>query len=173
MEQHESGISRIFKPKSSMGWLSLLFLGVILAGIAILVIWKVGWNSPTSLVILAVFAAAILALITLALFFPAMNYEIRGRTIYLRYGPVLRYEIPINEIRSIRKTDLPLSIMSSFRFPGIALFNIPTSTEGDIKMCSTASVHQILIIETKNDKFGLTPENEEAFITSIQAKMPR
>ena len=91
--------------------------------------------------------------------------------ITLRYGPVLRYHIPLDTIHTIRRRNLSLTIWSSIRFPGIALFGIPYADVGSVKMCATAALNHILLIETETEKYGLTPANEEAFLTAVRAQM--
>jgi hypothetical protein len=64
-----------------------------------------------------------------------------------------------------------MTIWSSIRFPGIALFGVPYADVGSVKMCATAALNNILLIETETEKFGLTPKDEEAFLTAVRAQM--
>ena len=100
-----------------------------------------------------------------------MRYELDQHQLTLRYGPVIKYRIPLNEIRSIRRRNLSMTIWSTVRFPGIALFTVPYADVGNVKMCATAALNNILLIETGKEKYGLTPADEEAFVTAIRAQM--
>jgi hypothetical protein len=66
---------------------------------------------------------------------------------------------------------LSLTIWSTIRFPGIALFKVPYADVGNVKMCATAALNNILLIETEKDKYGLTPADEEPFVSAIQSQM--
>jgi hypothetical protein len=100
-----------------------------------------------------------------------MRYELDQDQLTLRYGPVLTYRILLKEIRTIRRRNLGLTIWSTIRFPGIALFTVPYADVGNVKMCATAALNNILLIETEKEKYGLTPANEEAFVAALQSQM--
>jgi hypothetical protein len=112
-----------------------------------------------------------LAFLLLACFFRSMRYELDARRLTLRYGPLLTYRIPLDEIRSIRRRNLGMTIWSSIRFPGIALYTIPYADVGNVKMCATSALDKILLIETGKTKYGLTPADEETFIAALRAQM--
>jgi hypothetical protein len=80
---------------------------------------------------------------------------------------LLRYTIDVREIKSIRRRDLGYSMVSSFRFPGLALFSVPYPELGRVKMCATAASNGILVIETASAKYGLTPANEADFVAEL------
>jgi len=105
-----------------------------------------------------------LGFLLIAACFPAMRYEMDGNRLTLTYGPLLRYTIDIDQIKSIRRRDLGMSIVSSFRFPGLAIFSVPYPEIGSVRMCATAASTGILLIETGSTKYGLTPANEEEFV---------
>ncbi|RPI88794.1 MAG: hypothetical protein EHM40_22100 [Chloroflexi bacterium] len=107
----------------------------------------------------------------LALWFPTMHYELDQHQLTLRYGPVLTYRIPLAEIRTIRRRNLSLTIWSTIRFPGIALFQVPYADVGSVKMCATAALNNILLIETEKEKFGLTPADEAGFVAALMTQM--
>jgi hypothetical protein len=102
-----------------------------------------------------------LIFLLITVFFPTMRYEIEGNNLILTYGPLLRYTIDIGHIKSIRRRDLKISPLSSFRFPGLAIFGVPYLEIGTVKMCATAAGTGILLIETDTTKYGLTPANEQ------------
>ena len=100
-----------------------------------------------------------------------MRYELHQDGLTLRYGPVLTYRIPLEEIRTIRRRNLSLTIWSTVRFPGIALFKVPYADVGNVKMCATAALNNILLIETEKEKYGLTPADADQFVASVRARM--
>jgi hypothetical protein len=38
-------------------------------------------------------------------------------------------------------------------------------------MCATGALKNILLIETRKEKYGLTPADEEAFVAAVRAGM--
>ena len=100
-----------------------------------------------------------------------MRYEIDGTSLILTYGPLIRYVIDLEKVKSIKRRDLGFVIVSSFRFPGLALFSIPYPEVGSVKMCTTAANSGIIIIETDTEKYGLTPAGEKEFVAELQKRM--
>jgi len=167
----------VFKPRRSNGWLWLVTIALFTIGIGIVSALPlftgpvdkllIGILMPTLLLMLALGAP----FLVLAAWFPTLRYELDAHTLTLRYGPVLTYRIPLDEIQTIRKRNLSISLWSSMRFPGIALFTVPYTDVGNVKMCATAAATGILLIETVKDKYGVTPADEEGFIAALQARM--
>ena len=58
-----------------------------------------------------------LPFLALAIWFPTMRYELDVDALTLRYGPVLTYQIPLNEVQSVERRDLRISIWSSGVWP--------------------------------------------------------
>ena len=102
-----------------------------------------------------------------------MRYELRSTELVLRYGPVLAYRIPLGDIRGIRRRNLGLTIWSSVRFPGVALFTVPYADMGNVRMCATAAINNVLLIETPKRKYGITPADEEVFVRALREQMDR
>ena len=100
-----------------------------------------------------------------------MRNELDDEALTLRYGPVLTYRIPLKEIHGMRRRNLSITLWSSMRFPGLALFTVPYSDVGSVKMCATASTDRILLIETDSGLYGITPADEEGFVAAAQARM--
>lgn len=92
------------------------------------------------------------------IWFPTMRYELDQKQLTLHYGPVLTYRIPLREIRTIRSRNLSLTVWSTIRFPGIALFTVPYADVGNVKICATAALNDILLIET--DKTTRKPKDD-------------
>ena len=162
---------KIFRPRPSYGWAWLVFMAVIISVVAIAPAMAMGIASSSVILTVIICSVVALAFLALAFWFPTMRYELDQNQLTLRYGPVLNYRIPLREIRTIRRRNLSLTIWSTIRFPGIALFTVPYADVGNIKMCATAALNNILLIETDKEKFGLTPADEAAFVAALQAQM--
>jgi hypothetical protein len=162
--------NKIFKPRPSAGWIWVGALGSILLAIGLWMIITYGVLGPHIVAILISIPLG-LVLLLLAICFPAMRYEIAGTRLTLRYGPLLRYSINIAQIKSIRRRDLKISPVSSFRFPGLAVFSVPYPEIGTVRMCATAASTGILLIETGSAKYGLTPANEAEFVAELRERM--
>jgi hypothetical protein len=161
---------KIFKPRPSTGrmWVGVIGLAVLATGVSFVL--SSGFSGPSWLMILLTVPIG-LGFLLIAAFFPAMRYEIDGNRVILTYGPLLRYTINIKQIKSIRRRNLGFSPVSSFRFPGLAIFRVPYPENGSVKMCATAASSGILLIETDNEKYGLTPADEKEFVAEIQKRM--
>lgn len=164
----------VFRPRRSYGWLWLVGIGLVIIGLAALMLLVVSPGEEGYIAVLVTFvltAAMGLPFLVLAVWFPTMRYELSAETLTLRYGPVLTYRIPLDEIETIRRRNLSISLWSSVRFPGFALFTVPYSDVGNVKMCATAAADRVLLIETGEEKYGVTPADEEAFVAALQARM--
>jgi len=161
---------KIFKPRASTGWVWVGAVGLVLLGTGLNLIVTSGFSGPFLLTILLTVPIGI-GFLLVAAFFPAMRYEIEGTHLTLTYGPLLRYVIDIPKITSIRRRDLRINLLSSFRFPGLALFSAPYLEIGSVRMCATAASTGILLIETGSTKYGLTPADEEQFVAELRERM--
>lgn len=162
---------KLFRPRTSYGWLWLVLMALIIIAVAIAPVMAMGLSSSSTVLTLIICIPVALAFLALAFWFPTMRYELDRDQLTLLYGPVLHYRIPLREIRTIRRRNLSLTIWSTIRFPGIALFTVPYADVGNVKMCATAALNNILLIETEKEKFGLTPADEETFVAALQAQM--
>jgi len=160
-----------FKPRPSTGQLSLLLMAGIILALGVAPVLAAEVFSTSALITLIILSPVAFAFLILAVWFPTMRYELDPDQVILRYGPVLTYRIPYREIRTIRRRNLSMTIWSTIRFPGIALFKVPYADAGDVKMCATAALNNILLIETATGKFGLTPADEDAFVAAVRARM--
>ena len=161
---------KIFKPRPSTGWIWVGLLGLIPLAIGTAVMVTQGLSGPFLIMILITISIGTMFLLV-AIFFPTMRYELEGSRLTLRYGPVLRYTIDLRQIKSIRSRDLQISPVSSFRFPGLAIFTVLYPEVGLVKMCATAASHGILLIETASAKYGLTPADEQGFVAELRNRM--
>mgnify|MGYP003590176384 CR=1 FL=1 len=100
-----------------------------------------------------------------------MRYKLKDDGLYLICGP-MHSKIDYNTIEKIEKTDLPFDVISSVRIPGYALFNIPYSYRGKIRMYFTVALKNILLIKTNDGKqYGITPKDEEKFLEELNARI--
>ena len=162
--------NKVFRPRPSTGWVWAGAIAIVLLTSGLSMLVTSGLSGPFMITILLTIPLGLVFLL-ITIFFPAMRYEIEGRNLILSYGPLLRYTIDIGQIKSIRRRDLGLSLLSSFRFPGLAIFGVPYREIGTVKMCATAAGTDILLIETESTKYGLTPEDEEEFVKELRTRM--
>lgn len=163
---------KVYKPRPSTGWAWVGVLGLILLGTGLSLIIQSGFTGPFMVTILISIPIGIVFLI-IAVCFPSMRYEIDGASLILTYGPLLRYVIDLKQVKSIKRRDMGIAIVSSFRFPGLALFSVPYPEVGRVKMCATAASSGILLIETESEKYGLTPADEKDFVAELQKRMEK
>lgn len=162
--------NKVFKPRPSTGWIWVGLLGLVLLAAGVYMMITSGFSGPLVITILLTVPLGLVFLL-IAAFFPTMRYEIEGKRLILSYGPLLRYNIDIGQIKTIRRRDLKISPLSSLRFPGLAIFAVPYLEIGTVKMCATAASTGILLIETGSTKYGLTPADEEGFVAALRQRM--
>jgi len=163
--------TRTFQPRPSNGWAWLILMALLIITLAIAPAMAIGMSSRNGILTLIICIPIAITFLILAFWFPNMRYELDQDQLTLRYGPVIKYRIPLRAIRSIRRRNLSMTIWSTVRFPGIALFTVPYADVGNVKMCATAALNNILLIETEKEKYGLTPADEEAFVAALRAQM--
>ncbi len=171
MEKPHDTLIKTFRPRPSYGWFWLVLTAAMIIAVAVAPALAIGISSNTALLTLIICVPITLAFLLLAFWFPTMRYELEAGQVTLRYGPVLKYRIPLSQIQTIRRKNLSLTIWSSIRFPGIALFQVPYADIGNVNMCATAALNNILLVETAKAKYGLTPADEEAFLAALRAQM--
>ena len=166
------GTKLVFRPRHSYGWAWLIAIAILALMTMVPAIQMSGQAAllPVLLTI-GIQGAVALGGFVLAFWFPTMRYELGDQSLTLRYGSILEYHISFDQIKSIRRRNLGLTLWSSIRFPGIALFTVPTSDAGDVKMCATAAMKGILLIETTTAKYGITPIDEAGFVAAIRARI--
>ncbi len=160
-----------FQPRPSSGRFWLVLMAVILIAIGIAPALSLGLTSSNAVITLIILIPVASAFLILAFWFPTMRYELDPNHLTLRYGPVLTYRIPLDKIQTIRRRNLSLTIWSTLRFPGIALFTVPYADVGSVRMCATSALNNILLIETEKEIYGLTPADVDQFLAAIQTKM--
>jgi hypothetical protein len=167
------GAALTFKPRPSHGWAWLAALSVLTL---MLTVWPAivsAGQMPVPLLVLTLGLGLGIGIpgLVLTVWFPTMRYELDDQMLTLHYGPVLHYRIPLARIQCVRRRNLSISLWSSMRLPGLALFTVPYSDVGQVKMCATAAADRILLIETDDARYGLTPADEEGFVVALLARM--
>jgi hypothetical protein len=166
----------IFTPRPSRGWVSLVVMALVFVGAgALLVSGSGGVEAMNGMLGAIVVVCGLFALLfmSLAVWFPTMYYELTDDTLAMHYGPLLHYHIPLRNVLTVGRRDLRMSLWSSMRLPGIALFGVPYRGLGRVHMCATAAVRGILLIETARAKYGLTPADENEFMAEMEARRRR
>jgi hypothetical protein len=167
MRRFDMTLKQVFKPRRSTGWVWVTVIGLVLLAVGLGLFFSTGTSGPFLITILLTCIIG-LGFLAIAIFFPSMRYEIGDTCLTLTYGPMLRYSINFKEIKSIHRRDLGFGAVSSFRFPGLALFKVPYPEVGTVNMCATASGNGILLIETSSTKYGITPTDEEEFVAELR-----
>jgi len=163
----------VYRPRPSRGWLSLLLLALVLLFCSLpatigAFAGEVPW--PVGLLTGAIGLGLGVPFLALAFWFPTMHYELDAEALALRYGPVLAYRIPLDKIRTVKRQNLRLSLWSSVRLPGVALFSVPYRGLGQVKMCASAAARDILLIDTADGLYGLTPADEWGLVAAIESR---
>jgi hypothetical protein len=109
-----------------------------------------------------------------ALFFavilPTMKYVVTESQVILSCGP-FRWQIPICDIQKVVEKNVGwLPISEGWKLPGYALFKIDCADVGTVRMCATSLTRRILLIQTADDLWGITPTDPEGFVTALHRK---
>jgi hypothetical protein len=164
-----------FKARPSNGWLWVLLIiaPVILPVVGVL--FFIGDEIPLGILIFNLATALVFGIpfVLFAAWFPTMRYTLGEDALILRYGPVLNYRIPYASIKRVRSRNLQISMWSSMRVPGLALYTVPYIDVGNVKMCSTSASRNVLLIETEKEKYGITPADEQAFVAALTERLGR
>lgn len=161
-----------FHPRASSGRRWTGGLGVTL-GVLFLVALVAAWgNMPVFVWIpFAIFGIVVTGpLLALAWYFPSMRYWLGPDELVLSYGPLLNDRIPLDQIKSIRRRTLRLTPISSFRFPGLALFYVDYMGMGRVRMCASSATREILLIDIGERRYGLTPGDQVELVRAIRER---
>ncbi len=156
-----------FQPRPSSGRFWLVLMAVILIAIGIAPALSLGLTSSNAVFTLIILVTVASAFLILAFWFPTVRYELDQDQLILRYGPVLTHRIPLDKIQTIRCRNLSLTIWSTLRFSGITLFTVPYADMGNVRMCATSALNNILLIETEKEKHGLTTADVKPFLAAF------
>jgi len=104
---------------------------------------------------------------------PSMKYTVTPSEVIPSCGP-FRWRIPISEIRSIVERNLSwLPWAEGWKIPGYALFTIRYGDVGTVRMCATSMTRRVLVIETDQGLWGITPQDEKGFIAAVESRRRR
>lgn len=158
----------VYRARPSWGWASLATLGCVtlVAGAWMLKLW-VETGSAVALVSAFIPLGIAIPFLLFLAWFPSIRYELTPDKLVLRYGP-FRYAVQVAAIKRVRKRDLAVSLLSSVRLPGFAMFTVPYLDEGNVRMCATAAAKGIVLLETDKWKYGITPADEAGFLAELR-----
>ncbi len=163
----------VYPARSSWGWVWLLATALLLLGLTVGLTIPIWEQTPAGIraLNLAIGLGFGLPCLVLAAWARAIHYILDENGLTLRCGPLTLYRIPLRQIRSIVRRNLSITLWSSLRLPGLALFGVPYADVGIVRMCATAAAERILLIETDKAKYGITPADEEGFVAALRARM--
>lgn len=132
-----------------------------------------GQHDNPAATILLNFIAFLLAvwLLVLAAYFPTMRYDLGDDELGIFFGPFISWKLPITAIRTVQKETLTPSFRASTRMPGIALFSVVYNGLGKVRMCSTRTMRDVVLLETERGFYGISPANEDQFIVELRRRM--
>jgi hypothetical protein len=104
------------------------------------------------------------------LILPTIRYELKNDALYLKCGPFVS-KISYSEIKRVTKTDLVFHPIASCRWPGFALGDCYYADRGNVRMYSTRMCNGIILIETATRLYGISPQNEDLFITELKKRI--
>lgn len=168
-----TGRVSVFHPRPSRGALVLVGVAAVVLAITIGPALAAGGGLGEQAVTVVIGAAIAVPLLALAAMVPTMRYELSPDALTLRCGPLLRYRIPLDRIRGLRRQDLDPQLWSSLRLPGLALFTVPYSDLGRVRMCATRAAQDILLVDTDDGLYGITPADEQRFVDRLTAELTR
>jgi hypothetical protein len=129
-----------------------------------------GFDRVIALSIPLVFGAVVLFF---AVIEPSMKYAVTESEVIPSCGP-FRWRIPISGIRSIVERNLSwLPWAEGWKIPGYALFTIRYGDVGTVRMCATSMTRRVLVIETDQGLWGITPQDEKGFIAAVESRRGR
>jgi len=143
-------------------WLVGLGLVMVLLAVPSLLV-GVLWSFLIAVVIAVPF-------LVLAWWFPTIRYTLTSSELGLHYGP-FNYTVKLSEIERVSKQNLAISLWSSVRLPGFAMFTVPYSDVGNVFMCATRSAKDIILIVTAERKYGVTPADEDEFLGELRQRL--
>jgi hypothetical protein len=164
----------VFYPRSSNGrrWVGgiALITFILCVGPFLISIGELPAIVVVPFLLLAVASTA--PLFVVAWYVPDMRYKLDPAELRLRLGPLMNDRIPLQEIRSVEHREkLKNSLLASFRFPGLAVFDVDYLDVNRVQMCATSASRNILLIDTTRRSYGVTPANEAEFLDALGKRL--
>lgn len=153
-------------PSNGKTWLLITALSMVVLSVPAFLSGSI----PAMVITLVCMGPLIVAAVLMAWWINSMRYELGASELVLRFGP-FRYPIALADIQSVSKRNLAFSPWSSVRFPGFAMWNVYYADVKTVFMCATRSLTDILCIETRTRKYGITPADEAAFLADLQQRL--
>lgn len=167
---------RVFRPRVS-GWTraSTWLLAVVLTipSFSLIMVGHDAWGELwwTVLLMAALAAAGIVVSAYTVGVVRTMRYILRADAVEIRAGRNLRL-IPFKDIVRVEVVDLAFNPLSSYRLPGLALYDVIYSDEGIVTMFSTHALRDVVLIETADHhKYGISPEDEAEFVGDLRSRL--
>jgi hypothetical protein len=100
-----------------------------------------------------------------------MRYVLTTDAVKIRAGRSRRH-IAFDDIIRVEVVNLALNLLSSYRLPGLALYDVLYSDEGIVTMFSTRALRDIVLIETADHhKYGISPEDEAEVVSDLCSRL--
>lgn len=165
--------TKVYFPRKSFGWIFLAIFVFLILFTAFSMVYLYLTTGILFFIILSIafFGIGFPSLIIL-FSLPNMKYVLDDKNLIMSCG-FLKYIVPFSSIRKVSKRDLQISLWSSFRFPGLALFTVPYVDVGNVKMCATSASKGIILIESDSGLYGITPLDEDTFISDLMNRLRR
>ena len=162
-----------YKARSSAGWLWLLGLGIFILVIIVFPMLFVFRETPVWVSFMNVGLGLLIGVpfIYIALQVREISYIFHTDHLEISMGRLIQYRIKFSEINELVKKDLTITLWSSMRLPGLALFKVPYANEGVVSICATSASKNILLIKTEHGKYGITPAAETDFVNMLTSKI--
>lgn len=148
---------------------SLVFIAFVLANLAFMFLTgaiATGGFMPTLiLVLIGLWTVYMLSI------YPTMRYELAASELVIGIGPH-RWAVPYRDIEKVERTGLKYHPTSTgWKLPGFAVFKVYYAGHGDVRMCAASVTKDITLITAANGRFGITPENPEAFLAALNERV--
>lgn len=102
-----------------------------------------------------------------------ISYETSTRSLTIRCRGVLAYVVDLRNIDFVERGDLRLSLLASFRLPGLALGRVHYADVGVVHMCATRPFRDVVLVHTSEEVYGVTPDREPAFVEALRGAVRR
>jgi hypothetical protein len=133
---------KVYAPRKSYGWLFLALLVFLLLFSGFLLVHVYLATENPVLLICAIFSFSFgIPFLVILFSLQTMRYELDDESLVMKCR-FIKYVVPFSSIRRITKRDLEISLWSSFRLPGLALFTVPYVDVGKVKMCATSRLRE-------------------------------
>jgi hypothetical protein len=167
---------RVFRPRAT-GWThaSTWLLAVVftIPFMSIIIAAHDAWGDLwwTVLLMGAMAAVGLAVSLNTVRVVQTMRYVLTTDAVEIRAARSLR-RVPFKDIIRVDVVNLAFNLVSSFRLPGLALYDVLYSDEGIVTMFSTHALKDVVLIETADHhKYGVSPEEEAEFVSDLRSRV--